>query len=411
MEIKANEIKIVDIDSLIPNPKNNNKHSAEQIERLTKLIKYQGFRNPVVVSNRTGFLVVGHGRIEAARKAGLKEVPVIYQDFDTEAQEYAYLTSDNEIARWAEFDKDQFDIDLKDLGLDEDFDLELFGLPELDIPVEVLDPQSDEDAVPELKPDPIAKRGDIWILGNHRLMCGDSTMIDDVEKLMDGHKADMVFTDPPYGIALDTDYSKIKASNGFTGAVYNKVIGDDEKFDPSLILSMFSCASEIFIFGADYFFDRIECRDEGSLVVWDKRSRSDSEVGNFDNFIGSDFEICFSKKKHQRKMCRVLRQQGAGRKKEDKAVHPTQKPIELIEWFFERWCDKLSLCVDLFLGSGSTLIACEKTNRKCFGMELSEQYVDVIIKRYQDYTGKDAILETSGETYNSMVPQDTLAEK
>lgn len=131
MEIKSKEIQIVDVDSLVPNPKNNNKHPKEQIERLAKLIKYQGFRNPLVVSNRSGFVLCGHGRIEAAKMAGLKQVPVMYQDFENEAQEYAYLTSDNAIASWSELDLSMVNAELMDLG--PDFNVELLGLEKFEI--------------------------------------------------------------------------------------------------------------------------------------------------------------------------------------------------------------------------------------------------------------------------------------
>lgn len=131
MDIKAKDIRLVDVDSLTPNPKNNNKHPKEQIERLAKLIKYQGFRNPLVVSNRSGFVLCGHGRIEAAKLAGLKQVPVMYQDFDNEAQEYAYLTSDNAITSWAELDLSMVNAELMDLG--PDFDVELLGLEKFEL--------------------------------------------------------------------------------------------------------------------------------------------------------------------------------------------------------------------------------------------------------------------------------------
>ncbi len=186
---------MVPIDQLVENPKNANIHSEEQIQRLAKIIDFQGFRVPLTVSNRSGFVMAGHGRIEAAKRLGMAELPVIFQDFDNEAQEYAYLVSDNEIARWAKLDVDKFGLDIQDFEID----IELLGIENYEpLEVEALEPQCDEDDVPELKEDPVTKRGDVWLLGDHRLLCGDSTMIDDVEKLMDGEKADMVFTDPPY---------------------------------------------------------------------------------------------------------------------------------------------------------------------------------------------------------------------
>jgi DNA modification methylase len=397
--IQAKEIQLVDIDSLVLNPKNNNKHPKEQIERLAKLIQYQGFRNPVVVSKRTGFVLAGHGRIEAAKIAGLKEVPAMFQDFDNEAQEYAYLTSDNAIAAWAELDLSAVNTEMLDLG--PDFDIDLLGIKDFVIePIEKFEPQSDEDDVPDVV-HPITRKGDIWLLGNHRLMCGDSTMIDDVEKLMNGEKADMVFTDPPYGMKLDADYSKM----GSGGIKHDNIIGDHEDFRPELIqtiFGMFGYCKEIFIFGADYFAELLENKNQGSWIVWDKRSDKE-KIALLDGQFGSSFELCWSKNKHKREICRELGPRGFYESdKNEKQVHPTQKPTRVVLWFFEKWAKNLNLIIDLFLGSGSTLIACEKTNRKCYGMELDEKYCDVIINRWQNYTGKKATLELTGQTYEEL---------
>ena len=222
----------------------------------------------------------------------------------------------------------------------------------------------------------------------HKIMCGDSTDKADVDKLMDGQKADMVFTDPPYGMNLDTSYKDAgyKDTN-FKRKRHNhkKIIGDDKYFElPGFILDM---AEEVFLWGADYY--RYSLPEGGSFIVWDKRT---SESG--DRVIGSCFELCFSKKKHKRDIARILWCGVYGHDKNDDGkgkVHPTMKPVKLAEWFFERWGKDKTLIVDLFLGSGSTLIACEKTNRQCYGMEISEHYVSVILKRYEEYTGKEAV--------------------
>lgn len=400
MQIQSKEIQMVDIHKIQPNPKNANKHTPEQIARLEKLIDYQGFRNPLIVSNRTGFLLAGHGRLEAAQNLKMDKLPVIYQDFENEAQEYAYLVSDNEIARWASLDLDAVYEDIKDLDLDiEMLAIEDFTLPE----IEELDPQTDEDEVPEVE-HPITRRGDIWLLGKHRLMCGDSTMIDDVEKLMNGEKADMVFTDPPYGMKLNADFSgmdsKFKGSSG--GNEYSNIKGDHEDFNDDFINNIFGYfgyCKEIFLWGADYYAHLLDNRNEGSWVVWDKRLQESS-----DKMYGSCFELCWSKNKHKRDIARIKWAGIFGMETQDtkKRCHPTQKPIELTDWFFEKWCEKLVKCVDLFLGSGSTLISCEKNNKKCFGMELDEKYCDVIINRWQNYTGKKAVLESTGELYNDL---------
>ena len=188
--------ELIEVHKLIPNPDNNNKHSKEQIERLAKIIDYQGQRSPIVVSNRSGFITKGHARLEALKSLGWERAAVDFQDYESEAMEYADITADNEIARWAELDRDSLSVKLKELP---DLDVDILGILDLELSdVDVLDPQTDEDETPDVTHDPITKRGDVWLLGNHRVMCGDSTMIDDVEKLMAGEMVDMVFTDPPY---------------------------------------------------------------------------------------------------------------------------------------------------------------------------------------------------------------------
>ncbi len=201
MQNKATEILMVSVDAIAPNPKNNNKHTAEQKERAHKIFDYQGFRNPLTISKRSGLLVAGHLRLEVAKEKGIKELPCMYQDFESEEQEYAHMTADNALAAWAELDLAKINQDFLDLG--PDLNVDWLGIKDFVIePLDKLEPQCDEDEVPE-HVEPKTKRGDIYKLGNHRLMCGDSTMIDDVEKLMNGEKADMVFTDPPYNIASD----------------------------------------------------------------------------------------------------------------------------------------------------------------------------------------------------------------
>jgi len=222
------------------------------------------------------------------------------------------------------------------------------------------------------------------IIGGHRLLCADSTDKDAVAKLMDGKKADMVFCDPPYGIRLETDYSKLTSENSFaSGKKHSKVIGDDKEYDPTHIFDQLGYCNEIFLWGADYYRKYIPIG--GSWMVWDKR-----EGENADKGFGSNFELLWSKQNHKR--C-ILRYKWfgfftAGEKRE--YLHPTQKPVEMLRQVISPYCKDNGLVVDLFLGSGSTLIACEKTNRICYGIELDPIYCDVIIKRWEDYTGKKA---------------------
>lgn len=380
--IKAGNLKTVKLSAIKPNPLNNNRHTPEQIDALAKIIGFQGQRLPITISNLSGLIVKGHATLKAIKKLGWKEALVDYQDFTDEAQEYAHMTADNEIARWSIFDMKAFDISSKKL-FGKGFDFDILGIQGMANKKEEDKKAEIEDVIPE-KVKAIAKLGQIYQLGNHRLMCGDSTSADAVEKLMNGEKAEMVFTDPPYGMNLNTDYSsmKNKATEHWNNKPksYSRVIGDDSEFDPFMILRI-KC-DEIFIWGADYFADKIP--KGGSYIVWDK-----FPTDNNSDRLGSSFELCWSKSKHKRHIVRI--QQPFGVKAKDR-VHPTQKPVELVEFFFKAWANGAMNILDLFGGSGSTLIACEKTNRKCFMMELDTHYVDVIIARWEKYTGKKAKL-------------------
>jgi len=258
-------------------------------------------------------------------------------------------------------------------------------------PIQATEGLTDEDDVPDVPIEPKTKLGDIYILGNHRLMCGDSTSIDAVEKLMDGQLADMVFTDPPYGMALDTDYSKLPSIKKEGNKKYSKIIGDNNDFSPELINTVFACfdyCKEIFLWGADYYAEHLPNKNGGSWVVWDKRCEE-----KFDKMIGSGFELCWSKAKHKRMLARINNTLFSGDSEARNKVHPTQKPIKLILWFFDYFSlkDKKNV-VDLYGGSGSTLIASEKVGKNAFVMELDPKYCDVIVKRWEDFTGKKAEL-------------------
>lgn len=394
MKIHCLYDKLVPIGELKTHPKNPNEHPSDQIVRLAQILDYQGWRYPVKVSKLSGYITSGHGRIEAAKKNGWKEVPVNFQEYESEAQEYADIVADNAIAEWSDLNLSQINLEVGDLG--PDFKIDLLGIKDFEIdPIDKLDPQCDEDEVPEVK-ESFVKKGDIWQLGNHRLMCGDSTSIDAVEKLMNGEKADMVFTDPPYGMNLDTQYgSKIGQGNDKTLQRkirdYKQVIGDDKEFNFLEFYALVESIEEQFWFGADYYCNHLP--KSGSWFVWDKKTTE-----GLQKMYGSDFELCWSKTKHEREIARITWASYFGHNKKDDGdskVHPTMKPVKLIEWFFERF--KGEKVIDLFGGSGSTLIACEKTNRKCFMMELDEHYCGVIIERWQKYTGKKAERIHGGE--------------
>mgnify|MGYP006436423453 CR=1 FL=1 len=212
MEVNCTYDELVQPHKLVANPKNPNTHSKEQIERLTKIIDFQGQRSPIIVSNQSGFIVVGHGRLEAMKQLEAESVAVNYQDFENEAQEYAHMTADNAIAEWAELNIEEINSEIENFdGLDYD----MLGLKDFEVDVDDKpEPGCDEDEVPEVE-HPITRKGDIWLLGDHRVMCGDSTLIGDVEKLMNGNKADMIFTDPPYNTGMKSKADSTRLSHMF----------------------------------------------------------------------------------------------------------------------------------------------------------------------------------------------------
>jgi DNA modification methylase len=406
----ADKVEKWDIEKLIPYARNARTHSDEQVGQIAASIREWGWTTPVLVDEGGG-IIAGHGRTMAAKRLGMREVPVMVAKGWSDAKKRAYVLADNKLALNAGWDDSMLALELKELG-ETGFDLDLtgFSLDEINAltPLEVEPGLTDEDAVPEAPEEPTTRLGDVWILGQHRLMCGDSTSIDAVEKLMDGQKADMVFTDPPYGMFLDTNYDAMFAADKAhrkTGKRFDEVAGDHDDFAPELISTIFTAfpnAKEVFIWGADYFSELIPSRKDGSWVVWDKRTNE-----NMDRVSGNTFELCWSKQKHKRLIARILWSGHHGMAKDDTKtrVHPTQKPVELVTWFFDQWGKDSKSVVDLFGGSGSTLIACEKTARQCRMMELDPKYCDVIIKRWEEYTGKNAVNSICGREFKTLQKQ------
>ena len=392
------QIEYVDINSIKPYKNNAKEHPEEQIEQIKKSIEQFGMDDPIGIWKDE--IVEGHGRLIACKELGYTEVPIIRLDHLTDEERKAYTLAHNKLTMNSDFDIDilndelmnSFDtIDMSDFGFDLNFDV--------DEETEIV-----EDEVPEVPEEPKAKLGDIYQLGNHRLMCGDSTKEEDVAKLMNGVKADMVFTDPPYGMNLDTDYSKLPENKEFEkqkgikgGKTYKPVIGDNEDFKDDLVLTIFNnfdYCKEIFVWGGDYYPELLKDYKKGNYIVWDKKSNEGMENNNFDKTLSSNFELCWSKQKHKKDIVRVLWVSAFGTEQEfdHKRHHPTQKPTKLSRWFIDKYSKENDLIVDIYGGSGSTLIACEQLNRKCYMMELDPQYVDVIIQRWENFTGKKAQL-------------------
>ncbi len=389
------EVKRVSVDSLQLDPRNARKHDDKNLGAIKGSLTKFGQVEPLVVNKATGVVIGGNGRLEAMRAMGASEVDVVEVELnETDAKALALAL--NRTAELAEWDSGVLTDTLRSLK-ELDFDIDSIGFADFDLSLPPEEGKTDPDAVPE-NVETRCKPGDLWLLGKHKLLCGDSTDVLQVERLMGGEKADFVYMDPPYGMKLDTDFSSMKSQMiaGAKGGKHRAVAGDDQPFDPSLILVVFESARELFLWGADYYAERILDRNAGSWAVWDKRASQEyldtHEDIPFDRLFGSSFELCWSRKHHKRELARVPSAGALGHGSNEKRVHPTQKPVALAEWFFSKWGKPDDLVADLFLGSGSTLIACEKTGRRCFGMEIDPKYCDVILARWEAFTGLQASL-------------------
>ena len=391
----AEKIELWPIERLRPYEKNARTHSQEQVDQLVKSIEEFGFTNPILVDSGDGILA-GHGRLMAAKVAGMRQVPVVVLDYLDEDQRRAYILADNKLAMNAGWDDEMLREEIEALK-DAEFDLDLIGFSEEELEdlfdgegVEQLESEglTDADEVPEPPVDPITKPGDLWTLGNHRLLCGDSTNIQHVEQLMDGKKADMVFTDPPYNIGYQDMGAKFDK-------IANDKMSDDEFLDflrstvmPSEV--MYVCCSWQYA----HLFKQAMAdlgKPAKAMIIWDKVNPAQ----NLDLYY-KQHEIIFYHGPFGGQS--TVRGDVWQLKRQRNTLHPTMKPIELIEMALEDH-PKRKLVFDGFGGSGSTLIACEKTGRQARLMELDPRYCDVIVKRWQDFTGKLATLEATGQPF------------
>ena len=375
--------QLVHVNDLIPHPKNRNSHPDDQIKRLARILEFQGWRYPVKVSKRSGFVTSGHGRIEAAKANGWEQIPVNFQDYDSDEQEYADVQADNAIASWSELDLSGINSDLCDLG--PDFDLDLLGIKDFELVIgETLEPQCDEDEVPE-HVEPRTKLGDIYQLGRHRLMCGDSTSIDATTQLMAGTKSDVVFTDPPYGYKYESNYQD----------KHGMLMNDDQILDflPCAYAAMADDSALYLCAGhqtAHLWRPLIDQQfAHKNLIIWKKNNWS---MGDLSGAFAGQHELIFFAHKGRVELRDGRTPDIWEFDRDPPKDHPTQKPVDLVEFAIAKVSDQGASVLDLFGGSGSTLIACEKTNRNAFLMELDPKYCDVIVSRWEKYTGKKAEL-------------------
>ncbi len=403
------QIKTVAVDKLIPYVRNSRTHSDAQIAQIAASIKEFGWTNPILVDAENG-IIAGHGRLMAARKLGYKEVPVIELKDMTDTQKRAYVIADNQLALNAGWDFSLLSLEVADLK-ENDFDLDLLGFDPKELE-KLLEPEeveglTDEDAVPEVPEEPKTKLGDIYQLGNHRLMCGDSTSIDAVEKLMDGQKADMVFTSPPYnadtkagdGDIFTSKKSKKLYSDGYSD---NLPSSDYVDFAASILEVCFAYTDGFIFWNVSYnakskneYIKQIVNRLDYLVeqVCWKK-----SSTIPFKGCLMRDWEpiYIFSTNKQNLNTKTVVSNfwqiSNTGSQQEN---HKACFPVELPEKGISLVNVNTGIIFEPFCGSGTTMIAAEKHNRKCYGMELDPKYCDVIVKRWEDFTGKKAVLLTN----------------
>lgn len=358
MNIKS--MKLEDLKEYGNNPRLND----EAVEYVAKSIEEFGFKVPIII-DEDNVIVAGHTRKKAAARLGLKEVPVIVADDLNADQVKAFRLADNKVAEYSEWDMDLLMIELNDI----DIEMDDFGFDDAEIIEEV----EEDDFEMEVPEEPESKLGQVYQLGRHRLMCGSSIDKEEVKKLVDSNIMDLVFTDPPYGM-------NAVSKSGVLSANYGTDIMNDDNNDvavESFVLSqeLFGGAKQVW-WGANYYSHGLP--DSECWIVWDKNNGGSDQT---------DAELAWTNFRS------VVRMFTLASEKTNR-VHPTQKPVKLIADIFNKF-DKentFNHVVDLFGGSGSTLMACEQTNKTCYTMELDPKYVDVIINRWEEYTGKKAVL-------------------
>jgi len=394
MAKNTEQIIVKDINSIIPYI-NNPRHNKEAVDLVAASISEFGFKNPIILDSKN-VIVAGHTRFAAAKKLGLKEVPCIVADDLTEQQIKAFRLADNKVAEAATWDMDLLKIELDGIT---DIDMSNLGFDDISLGDETTEGHSgvSEDDVPEKPDEPNTKVGDIYQLGKHRLICGDCTDVAVIDRLMDGAKADMVFTDPPYNLRTE---GGCKGSVGKSLKKQGKDIEFIANFNPSDFLNVlpivFNGNMNAYIFcNKELLPDYLNwCKNSGyswNVLVWKKPTaipigdshRPDIEYlllfrknALWNNGTDANYSRCL--------------QYDRVKKSEENGNHPTPKPIELIANELKISSNKNSVVVDFFGGSGSTLIACEQLNRKCYMAELDPKYCDVIIARWEKLTGKKA---------------------
>lgn len=415
------QIETLALDALIPYARNSRTHSDEQIAQVAASIREFGFTNPVLI-DADGGIIAGHGRVMAARKLGMAEVPCVRLAHLTGAQRRAYVIADNKLAMNAGWDEEMLALELRDLqGMD--FDLSLTGFESDDIAAMLAgldatpEGETEADAVPDLQAEAVTSPGDVWVMGKHRVMCGDSTDAGNVALLMNGEKADICFTSPPYGAA---NVAKIR-DHYKPGAESRKSFYDQHEDRPDewldLMRGWYAPAREhsgVVLCNVQMLAD-----NKLAMVEWLHGARGDlcdvivwykghGAPQMHSNVMNNAYEFIFVMGGNGSRSVPFGDFHGSvpnvvcinpHGKNEFSDVHRAVFPVDLPLWVIQTLCTKALSVYEPFSGSGTTIIAAEQTGRRCYAMELSPQYVDVAVRRWQQFTGKTATLESTGAPF------------
>jgi DNA modification methylase len=409
------QVEQIGIETLIPYANNARTHSEAQVAQIAASIREFGFNNPVLIDEQSS-IIAGHGRVLAARKLELDSVPCIRLNHLSETQRRAYIIADNKIAMNAGWDEELLALELTELTeFGVNMDLTGFTVDEIaGLSPKITEGLTDEDAVPEVPETPITKLGDVWLLGKHKVMCGDSTSIDAVEKLMDGQKANMAFTSPPYNAG------KSEALSGNTHSGDNKYGAYQDDKTQSEYLDLLIGFTNAWIGFCEFMAVNLQqlagnktsfvdymATYKGNLIdvcIWDKGHAAPAMAKNV---LSSRFEyiLLITEKKNPSRAIPGANFRGTvsnvyngppNRNNEFSKVHAATFPVGFPLWAIESFTSINAIVSDPFGGTGTTLIACEKTGRINRSMELDPKYVDVIVRRWQEFTGKKATLESTG---------------
>ena len=392
--------QLLSLDEIKFHPKNRNKHPQEQIERLAKIFKYNGVRKPAVISELSGLMTAGHGRVLTARHCGMEFYPVVFQHYDSDVHEYDDIQADNATALWAELDFEAIAEDVKEFDMHDD---DMLGIKDFDpLDDEFEEHDGDPDDVPGSAP-AICKPGDLWELGNHRLLCGDATSLENVHTLMGNEIADITFTSPPYNAGT---FGFQKGLDKYKGKSDNKT--QDEYFDFLVLFTNICLEKSKYVFfnnqflsGNRYALGKYFGHYNSAIkefFPWIKNTAPPNvNKGVFSNRF--EFILCLEKNNTKKgfpvdwqgKFHNVIDGHTAANENVSKGEHKATMPMYVVEWFIER-LDFVKSIYDPFAGTGTTLIACEKNRLKSFNMELDANYCDIIIKRWETFTNKKVVL-------------------